>query len=413
MNRRTLLHFRVFGFFGSLCGLSRDRSARAALPIARSCIFVWLNGGPSHIDTFDPKPRTKAGGPTKAIATRTKGMQLAACFAHLAERSDKFTIIRSMTSKEGNHARAQYLGHTGYAPNPTVKHPSLGSWTANQKGDPHAELPAFVSIGGPSYGSGFLGNAFDPLVLTKAGERPDHTTHAPGISAERFEKRMQALNFVDDEFVTAVPDRIAQGRRAVVARAVALMQSPDLAVFDLDDESAAALAKYGDTNFGRACLLARRLIEKNTTRFVEVVLDGWDTHRDNFSKVHQLGSTLDVGLSALLDDLHAKNLLRSTLVVCMGDFGRTPAINEYEGRDHHPHAWSALVGGGTLRGGYVHGATDEDGRNVVRDEVHLPDLFATLAVQLGLDPHHVAMTQAGRPIHLTDHGKPIEALVHA
>ena len=419
MDRRRFLQitsstFGTISAFGSIAAQFWANAAFAheekGTAPAKSVVFVWLNGGPSHIDTFDPKPGVKEGGPFKAIHSRTSGMHLSEHLPLLAEASGSFTLIRSINSREGNHVRAQYLGHTGYAPNPTVLHPSLGSWLSQRLADASAELPLFVSVGGPSYGGGFLGVEHNPLVITKAGDLPENVALGLGVSRERFDHRLAALATLEDRFAKSLLDKKIDGRRSVYGKSVRMMLSPKREVFDLSAEPDATLKRYGDHDFGRGCLLARRLVEQGT-RCVEVVLDGWDTHRDNFDKVKKLSHMLDGGLSGLLHDLEARNLLKSTLVVCLGDFGRTPAINGNDGRDHHPAASFALVAGGGLRAGLVVGETDDRGGKVTRDLIKLADLYATLAVQLGLDPSEMSMTPAGRPIAMTDNGEPMKALL--
>jgi len=409
--RRSLLRIGASAVFGAL--VARALSARSALAAprrARACILLWLNGGPSHIDTFDPKPGRATGGPFKAIPARARGMMVSEHLPLLAERGDRLAVVRSMSSEEGNHSRAQYYVHTGYAPNPTVVHPSLGGWVSARLVDPAAALPAFVSIGGPSFGAGFLGVQNGPFVVQKPGALPADTALPPGVDRARFQRRLAALDAVEERFARATGDPKVQGRREVYAKAVRLMQSHDLDAFDVSRESDAARRAYGNTDFGRGCLVARRLVERGV-RFVEVVLDGWDTHENDFERTQKLMSTLDPAFSALLDDLASRGLLSSTLVACMGEFGRTPHINANDGRDHWPRAWSAALAGGGVRGGTVHGATDENGAKVVGTPTGVPDLLATMATLLGLDPSHTEITPAGRPIALTDGGTPIRALM--
>ena len=414
ISRRTLLRTGTSAVFGSL--VSRwlwPLQALAADPRpakAQACILLWLNGGPSHIDTFDPKPGRPTGGPFKAIRARAPGMMLSEHLPLLADRGDKIALVRSMSSKEGNHPRAQYFVHTGYAPNPTIVHPSLGGWTCARLADPHAELPAFVSIGGPSFGAGFLGVQNGPFVLQKAGLPPADVQLPPGVDRARFGRRLAALDAMEDRFSRATGDAKVEGRRQVVAKAVRLMDSPKIDAFDLSGETEAARQAYGDTDFGRGCLVARRLVERGV-RFVEVVLDGWDTHQNDFARTAKLMGALDPAFSALLDDLGARHMLGSTLVACMGEFGRTPHINANDGRDHWPGAWSAVLAGGGVRGGVVHGATDADGAKVAGQATGVPDLLATMATLLGLDPAHTEMSSVGRPIAITDDGTPIRELM--
>jgi hypothetical protein len=414
MNRRTLLCIGASGILGALVVRAFEpRAARAEdrpAPAARACILLWLNGGPSHVDTFDPKPGRPAGGPFKAIRTRTQGLMLSEHLPLLAERTDKLAIVRSMSSKEGNHPRAQYYVHTGYAPTPTVVHPSLGAWTCARLANPASALPAFVSIGGPSFGAGFLGVQNGPLVLQKAGAPPADVVLPAGVDGQRFARRLLALDAAEARFAEQTGEPKVDGHRQVVARAVRLMQASELDAFDVAGEPAAVLQRYGDTDFGRGCLVARRLVERGV-KFVEVVLDGWDTHKDNFTRTKTLMGVLDPALATLLDDLAARRLLGSTLVACMGEFGRTPGVNGSDGRDHWPTAWSAALAGGGIRGGVVHGATDEDGATVLGAKARVPDLLATISTLMGLDPQHAEMSPAGRPIAVTDEGRPIRALM--
>jgi uncharacterized protein (DUF1501 family) len=414
IGRRALLHVGTSAFFGALVARalgSREALAADAPPArARACILLWLNGGPSHVDTFDPKPGRPGGGPFKAIQARAPGMMLSEHLPRLADRGDRIAVVRSMSSKEGNHARAQYFVHTGYAPNPTVVHPSLGAWAGARLSDPSAELPAFVSIGGPSFGAGFLGVQNGPFVIQKAGAPPADVAPAPGVDAARFERRRAMLDAMEERFARATGDSKVEGRRQVYAKALRLMNAPKLDAFDLSAEGEATRKAYGDTDFGRGCLVARRLVERGV-KFVEVVLDGWDTHRDGFERSKALMGALDPAFAALIDDLSARRLLASTLVACMGEFGRTPRINGNDGRDHWPQAWSAVLAGGGVRGGVVHGATDADGAAVAGTPTGVPDLLATVSTQLGLDPSHTETTPAGRPISVTDGGRPIRALL--
>ena len=388
LDRRTLLRAGASSAFAALVARylspASARADGAPSPRARACLLLWLNGGPSAVDTFDPKPGRPGAGPFKAIRTRAPGMLLCEHLPLLAERASDLAIIRSMSSKEGNHPRAQYYVHTGYAPNPTVGHPSLGGWASARLADATAELPAFVSIGGPSFGAGFLGVENGPFVLQKAGASPADTTPAPGTAGARFDRRRAALDAMEGDFARATGDTKVAGRREVYAKALRLMESPGLEAFDLASETEAVRGACGATDFGRGCLAARRLVERGV-KFVEVLLDGWDTHQDNFGRTRTLMGALDPAFSGLLGDLKARGLLGSTLVACMGEFGRTPAINAREGRDHWPQAWSAVLAGGGIRGGQVHGATDEDGARSRAPPTHVPDLLATIGGTL-LEP---------------------------
>jgi hypothetical protein len=240
------------------------------------------------------------------------------------------------------------------------------------------------------------------------GQAPDNTDM--GVSEERFKRRAEALTMLEDGFFKKTAGPLVPERRAVYDSAFRLMHSPKLRAFDLGDEPAASVAAYGGTVFGRGCLTARRLVEVGV-RYVEVTLDGWDTHKDNFGRVKSLCGSLDPAISSLVRDLAERSLLDKTLILCMGEFGRTPKITSDEGRDHHPSAFSAVLAGGGIRGGQVIGQTDEDGDKVVSDKHSQADLFATLATQLGLDPNESTQAPNGRPITLTDGGSVIDKLV--
>jgi uncharacterized protein (DUF1501 family) len=263
-----------------------------------------------------------------------------------------------------------------------------------------------VSIGGPSFGAGFLGIQNGPFVLPKGGAPPPEVALPAGVDRTRFGRRLAALDAMDAGFARSTGEAKVEGRRQVYAKAVRLMDSPKIDAFDLASETDAARRAYGDTDFGRGCLVARRLVERGV-KFVEVVLDGWDTHQNDFDRTQKLMATLDPAIAALLDDLGARHMLGSTLVACMGEFGRTPRINANDGRDHWPGAWSAVLAGGGVRGGVVHGATDDDGAKVAGPPTAVPDLLATMATLLGMDPAHSEMTPAGRPISVTDGGTPV------
>lgn len=377
---------------------------------AKACILLWMNGGPSHLDTWDPKPGAATGGPFTAINTRAQGVQVCQHLPQVADVADHLAIVRGMTSKEGNHQRAQYLMHTGYTPNPTVTHPSLGSWVSEELGDPKFDLPSFVSISGPSMGAGFLGVQYGPLVVQTPGQMPQNIAYAPNVNVERFDMRQNALSMLESDFAKQTGDIKVTGREAVYAKAVRMMKSPHLKAFDLSEEPDTVKTAYGDTNFGRGCLMARRLVEAGV-KFVEVVLDGWDTHQDNFNRVTKQMNTFDPAMASLIKDLKDRNLLDSTLIIWMGEFGRTPKINGNDGRDHYPGAWSAVLAGGGVRGGQAYGATDDQGTKVV-DKPTVPcDLFATIAALLGMDPSKSFMTPIGRPIAITEKGTPIRDLM--
>lgn len=389
----------------------QDKPAEAARAAkAKAVIVLWMNGGPSHVDTWDPKPGTKVAGPHKAIATRTPGLQISEHMPQLARMSDKLAVLRGLTSKEGNHQRANYLYHTGYSPNPTVDHPSLGGWTSKRLGPPQGGLPAFVSLGGPSRGAGFFGVQHGPFVMQKPGTLPPNVTYGDGVDAARFDARMSLLDAMENDFAQRTGDAKIEGRRALTKQAVSLMRARSLSAFDLSRVPKSETDAFGDTDFGRGCLVASRLVESGV-RYVEVSLDGWDTHQDNFGRTEKLMKTLDPAFSSLILELEKKRLLSSTTVMWLGDFGRTPRINGNEGRDHFPGVASAVLAGAGIRVGQVYGHTDATAEKVVDGAVTPANLLATMASVLGLDPNDAAISPAGRPIAITDGGSPIRQLL--
>ncbi len=414
--RRDLLQLFSAGAFAALA-FAATRPARADLqlrplptPKSKALIVLWMNGGPSHIDTWDPKPGTKVGGAHKAIRTATPGLSISEHLPQLARLSGKLAVVRGLTSKEGNHQRANYLYHTGYAPNPTVEHPSLGGWVSKRLGPPSGGLPAFVSLGGPSHGAGFFGVQHGPFVLQRGGALPQNVGYAPGVDAGRFDARMRLLDTMEGEFARATGDAKVEGRRALAKHAVGLMRSPDLAAFDLSATPKAIVEGFGDSDFGRGCLVAAQLVGAGV-RYVEVSLDGWDTHTDNFTRTKKLMGTLDPAFAGLLKELERRGLLATTTVLCLGDFGRTPRINANDGRDHYPGASSAVLAGAGVRVGQVLGETDAQGEKVTKNPVTPAGLLATVGSLLGLDPHDEVLSPVGRPIALTEGGVPVRELL--
>lgn len=412
-SRRDILRAGITGGLGLVISSFLERAAFAdAGPTkakAKAVILLWMNGGPSHIDTWDPK-KGKTGGSHKAIATSVPGVSICEHMPRLARSANKLAIVRGMTSKEGNHQRAQYLLRTGYAPNPTVQHPTLAAWVSKRLGEPASGLPSSVSLGGPSLGAGFFGVQHGPFVVQAPGQLPQNVGYGPGVDDQRFEARKQLLDNLESSFAAKTGDPKIDGRRALYAKADRLMHASALKAFDVSEETEAVRASYGDSPFGKGCLTAARLVGAGV-RFVEVTLDGWDTHQNNFERTKRQMGMLDPGMSGLLDDLERRGLADSTLVVWMGDFGRTPNINGNDGRDHFPAAWTAVLAGAGIRKGVVHGETDDTGARVAKDAVTVPNLLATIATPLGLDPSDMAASPAGRPISLTDNGVPVKALL--
>jgi hypothetical protein len=407
---------RVLGAASALgLGLASRRAALAAeggsaknpRP-ARACILLYMAGGPSHIDTFDPKPGRPTGGEFTAIGTSVAGVQLCQHLPRLAQRMKQLALIRSLTSKEGNHDRARHLMHTGYPPQGGVDHPAFGSMVSETR--TRAGMPGYVAIGGPGEDSGFLGAVHSPFSVRNPTKPVRYLAPAKGVDQERFEKRLGLWRGLEARFAGGRGGAYARSQREIGEQAVALMRSAGASAFDLEGEPAKLRESYGSSEFGQGCLMARRLVEAGVP-FVEVTLGGWDTHENNFARVKDLCANLDQSMSALLDDLGARSLLSSTLVLWMGDFGRTPRINEKGGRDHFPACSSVVLAGGGIKGGQVIGATDADGAEVRDRPVTVPDLYRTVAYALDLNPDKQRLAPSGRPIKTVDGGKIIDGLV--
>jgi uncharacterized protein (DUF1501 family) len=378
---------------------------------ATSLIILRLAGGPSQLETFDPHAGRAVAGDTQAIDTRLAGVQLAAGLPRTAELLDRVTLVRNVVSREGDHERGTYVLRTGHKPDATVVHPSIGAICCHQLPIGKTEIPRHVSIFPDRYPArgGFLGNEYD--AFRTFDPNSPVTDIRPAVAPQRAARRLADLDVVEEAFA-AGRRRAAEAtlHRRLVDAARTMMTSEQLQAFDVRREPASVQAAYGATPFGRGCLAARRLIEVGV-RCVEVTLTGWDTHVNNHEQHAQLLETLDPALSGLLADLGEHKLLDRTLVVCGGEFGRTPKINRAAGRDHWPAGFSMLLAGGRLRRGYVHGATDPDGAKVQDDDgTPLVDLHATLLAALGIDPTHEEIAALGRPIKLAE-GKPVAVLL--
>lgn len=368
-----------------------------------SCILLWMSGGPSQFETFSPKPGHANGGETKAIATNVPGIEISENLPELAKVANELCIIRSMTSREGSHPRATYLMHTGYLPTASVKYPTLGSNVAQQLGERDAELPNFVRIGQARDGGsgGLLGVEFDPFVVSRPGGLPENTT--PASTRTRFERRLGLLDKLEGHFADSGAQQVVADHRQLYDKASRMILSPKMTTFDLSQESSGTRAAYGNGNFASGCLLARRLVEAGVT-FVEVGLGNWDTHDDNFARCKTLCGQLDRSYAALLKDLKDRGLLEKTMVVWMGEFGRTPRINARTGRDHYPRAFNVVLSGGGVKGGQVIGRTDDSGSSVSDKPVGVSDLLRTVCSGLGVDADRENMSSIGRPIKVVDGG---------
>lgn len=397
------------GWLTSVGHLLAAQAESARVP-AQSVILLWLAGGPSQLETFDPHPNTRSAAGTRAVDTAVKGVQLAAGYERLAEVMREVSLVRSLVSKEGDHERGSYYMKTGYRPDPTVEHPSIGAICCHELPAGGTAIPRHVSIlpgKWPSRG-GFLGGEFDAFKTGDPAKKlPDVTAQ---VAAVRDDQRFRDLDVVEKAFARGRQSRAAATlHRQTIERARVMMTSEQLKAFDVKGEPASVREAYGDTPFGRGCLAARRLTEVGV-RCVEVTLDGWDSHVNNHEIHRARAAELDPALAALIQDLKSRGTLDRTIVLCAGEFGRTPKVNLAGGRDHWPGGFSLAIAGGGIRGGQIIGATDPDGLKPPVSPTSIADVHATVLAALGLDPRRENVSPVGRPIALSQ-GRPLKTLL--
>jgi uncharacterized protein (DUF1501 family) len=416
LNRRDALKLAAAGVTGfCMSGWMNVLAARAAQSNVKhkSCILLWMAGGPSHKDTFDLKPGTKDAGEFKEIETAVAGIKVSEHFPQFAKLMKDAAIIRGMSTGEGAHGRASYNMHTGYREGQGgVVYPSIGSLVSKELSDPEAAMPSFVSVGNRSYGAGFLGARHHPLVVADPKRGVENLR--PLVSDGAFDQRVDLLQEMESAFKRDYDAVAAGAHRTTYQRAVSLMKSKEAKAFDLTQESAAVRKAYGENRFGEGCLLARRLVEVGVS-FVEVTLGGWDTHQNNWDRVKSLSQQADPAMSSLIKDLKDRGMLDSTLVIWMGEFGRTPRINTRgakPGRDHYPRAWNTVLAGGGVKGGQVIGKTDKEGATVVERRVNTLDYLATVCTALGIKYDKINTTPGNRPVRIVDKGaNPVKELL--
>jgi hypothetical protein len=420
LSRRDLLKAAfASGLSFALPGLDLRAAERRGNERQKSLIVIWLAGGASQLETWDPHPGTLIGGPTKSIKTKLPGLEIADMYPRVAEQIHELNVIRSLVSKEGDHERGSYLLKTGYRPDPTLIHPSLGAIASHELPDDKLEIPAHISLLGGQYPArgGFLGEMFDAFKIYDPSNGIRNLKARVGDDRQR--QRLKALDVVSKSFQAGRRVQVENTlHQLTVERALRMMTSGQLKAFEIDQEPQAIRDAYSDTPFGHGCLAARRLVETGV-RAVEVTLQGWDTHANNFTGHETQAKQLDPALAALVHDLKQRDLLASTVVLCIGEFGRTPKINPLEGRDHWPRGFSCLVGGGGLRSGVVLGQTDTEPQTeqdanksttMPHDPIEVPDLFATILKQLGVEFDKEVLTPIGRPMKFSS-GSPIERLL--
>lgn len=373
---------------------------------AKHVIFLWMGGGMTHIDTWDPKT-----GDTKGPTTPVKGKggvdYLGGTMTKMAAVSDKISIIRSMSSKTGVHESGTYIMKTGYEPRGTIVHPNLGAWASHFLGRiKGVTLPDSVVVNsGSAYpGSGFFPPALSPIPISNPETGLQNIR--PTTSDNQFQKRVSLMDEFDSAFRKKFQSEEVKAYSEFYDETMKLMKSEDLKAFDLTQESQSTRDKFGRNQFGQGALLARRLVQSGV-RFVEVQFGGWDMHNNIDQALGNTAATMDSVFAALIEDLASNGLLESTLV-CMGsEFGRTPDVNENAGRDHYPLAYSTVFAGGGVKGGFVYGATDKDGRRVADKQCTPQDFQATIGHAMGLPVDEVVMSPSNRPFTVGDKGVPV------
>ncbi len=448
MNRRHFMkHVAAYSAL-ALPGIQFVRTIKAnAQTLQRnnkSVIIFWMAGGPATIDIWDLKPGRPTGGPFREINTRAQGVKISEHMPKTANVMDKLAIVRSLTTTEGDHNRGRQLMHTSYTPNPAIAFPSLGAVASHEipklSGYREISLPNYIAVGGPADGPGFLGMNYSAFTIQNPGTPPQNIRPpqelGSGIELEdRIQRRRRLFLELENQFMygraphltSGIPmdddhraqreaerAKFADGSKAhndIYYKGFSLVASKEGKVFDLKGESAKTLEDYGNSQFGRSALMARRLVEAGVSA-VELTLGGWDTHNQNFDalRTRQL-PPLDAAMGTLVRDLNDRGLWRNTVLVWMGEFARTPRINQNVGRDHWARCWSVVVGGGAIKGGQAYGATDEDGMAVKDNPAKIGDVFATIYRGLGIDPSTQVRDAIGRPFAIAGGGgRPIDQL---
>ncbi len=382
-----------------------------------SLITLWMGGGPSQLETWDPHPESKNSEKIRAIDTTAPGMQISHLLPQMAEQMKHLSIIRSLTSKEGDHERGSYFVQTSYRPDPTVRHPSLGSILVSELPNPKVEIPNHVALcdgdGFTVPRGGYLGDQYDSFRIFDPGQNLQNMRQS--LDAPRQDRRLANLAVVSNAFRAGREARVEGTlHQQTIERALTMMKSDQLKAFEIKDETKETLARYGDTRFGRGCLVARRLVETGV-RSIQVTLSGFDTHANNYEGHLTQTKIMDPAFASLVKDLADRDLLASTIVLCIGEFGRTPRINPLGGRDHWPHGFSAVIGGGGLAAGRVIGASAADNQTDEKPikpttPIEVPDLYATILDRLGVEFSKELITPIGRPLKVCE-GTPVEQLL--
>jgi len=399
------------GASASFLGLSVNQllaNAGADHPAkADHVILFWNGGGMSHLDTWDPKPGRPVQGEFSPIKTSVPGMEISEIFPTFAKQMHNVALIRSIAGTQGAHGRATYNMQTSYLPGP-VRHPGFGSVVVHER-KADSDLPPYITISGQAPRASYLGQACQAYYVPSPGDKDPYLSFPSGIAEVRGNKRLDVLAKFNKRFDGKKKDARLASTQTSIDDAVRLMRSPALEAFELSKVPQSTLDRYGDTNFGRGALLARRLVEKGVS-FVQVNRGGFDTHSNNFPAMENHGLVMDPALGSLIEDLSQSGMLERTLVLMVSEFGRTPRINDNAGRDHWSRCFSCFMAGGGIRGGQVIGSAYEHGLSPKDRPVQVPDLHASLCHALGIDHEKEVMTPLQRPMKLVDGGEPVSEL---
>ena len=374
----------------------------------KSAVLLWMGGGPSTMDIWDLKPGAPTGGPFRPIAT-SGDVQISEHMPLMAKQMHNMAIVRSMSTREADHGRGRYYMHTGYVPNPNIEHPSYGAVLSHQLSHqrPELEIPPFVTVGGGSVGPGFLGMAWAPFSVNSNGQVRNLQM---GLEDQRLYQRMYALDLIESGFINQRRGSAASDHQKILKKTLNLMTSSQMDAFKVASEPENVQDRYGNTNFGRGCLMARRLVEQGVP-FIEVDLGGWDNHQNIHATLRDTKlPELDQAMSALVEDLEQRGLLEDTAIIWMGEFSRTPRINGNAGRDHWARSWSVVVGGGGMNGGIAVGETNSDGTRVETEPYTSQDVMASVCKALGISLQTTFTSQNGRPMKIANSGKIIKEL---
>jgi hypothetical protein len=400
------------GLLPALSGRLEAAAAAGAKGRVKNIIYLMMQGAMSHLDTFDPKPGREEQGETKPIKTKTPGVLFGERLEKLAGLSDKLAVVRSISTETGAHEQGQYFMRTAYPMLNSIQHPAFGAWAVHAMGKLSKELPPYVLVGNGNDhpGAGFLDPSLTPVPVADATKGLENTTRPQYLTEKNFDRRLALADRIDRDFKARYAGPQIEAYNQLYKDAVRLMGSVDLQAFDIEKEKPAVREQYGDSKIGLGCLLARRLVESGV-RCVEVEFGGWDMHRDVADEMAEKGPQLDRAMGTLLEDLQQRGLLDSTLVVLATEFGRTPRINENAGRDHHPGVFSCVLAGAGVKGGTVHGASDEKGFRPDKDGVSVTDFNTTIAAAAGLPFDKEFHAPNGRPFKIGGGGKPITGVL--